>query len=421
MIETPPKHRFVNLLRTIGPGLAIAATGVGAGDLLAAMFAGADFGMALVWVVVVGAVLKFGLNEGVARWQLATGTTLLEGWCRYLGWPLKGYFLVYLVVWSFIVAAGLMSACGVAAHALWPALSITAWGVIHSLVALGLVAMGRYGLFESVMKVLIGLMTLTLLISVVLVGPDLGEFVRGLVPSLPSGSAAATLSLMGGVGGSVTLLAYGYWIREKGWSGSSVLGTVRLDLAVGYLLTGLFGIAMLVLAAAVLSGGDGMPAGSEGLVACGGAIREATSARWGAAAGGAAAMTFLIGVWGAVFTSTFGVWNGVPYLFADFVNALRGRFDVAVDTKGAAYRGYLLYLAVPPMALLFLGRPLWIIKVYTLTGGLFMPLLAGSLLWLNSRREHVGELRNRVPATATLVLALVLFGVIALRQLMDLG
>lgn len=421
MTENLKTGRLANLLRTIGPGLAIAATGVGAGDLLAAMFAGADFGMALLWVVVVGAALKYGLNEGVARWQLATGTTLLEGWCRHLGWPFKSYFLIYLVVWSFIVAAGLMSACGVAANALWPSLSITSWGVAHSLVALVLVTIGRYAVFETVMKFLVGLMTLTLLVSVVLVAPDLGSVVRGLAPSLPSGSAAATLSLMGGIGGSVTLLAYGYWIREKGWRGPTALGTVRVDLGVGYVLTGLFGMAMLVLAAAVLSGGEGMPAGSSGLVACGEAIREATASRLGPASGNAAALVFLVGVWGAVFTSTLGVWNGVPYLFADFVNALRKRFDVVVDTNGAAYRGYLLYLALPPMALLFLGRPLWIIKVYTLTGGLFMPLLAASLLWLNSRRDLVGTSRNGLPATATLVLALALFGVIAARQLIDLG
>ena len=77
------------------------------------MLAGADFGTALMWVVAVGAILKLGLNEGVARWQLATDTTLLEGWCRHLGWPIKIYFFLYLVVWGFIVAGGLMSACGV--------------------------------------------------------------------------------------------------------------------------------------------------------------------------------------------------------------------------------------------------------------------------------------------------------------------
>ncbi|MEJ2189891.1 MAG: Nramp family divalent metal transporter, partial [Acidobacteriota bacterium] len=155
-----------HLLRTIGPGLAIAATGVGAGDLMAAMLAGAEFGSVLLWVVVVGAVLKFCLNEGVARWQLATGTTLLEGWNRHLGRPFSVLFLFYLVVWSFIVAAGLMSACGVAAHAVVPALGIRFWGIVHSLAALALVAAGRYGLFERLMKVLVGLMVLTLVASV---------------------------------------------------------------------------------------------------------------------------------------------------------------------------------------------------------------------------------------------------------------
>ncbi len=420
MIDQAGGGRLRNVARVVGPGLAIAATGVGAGDLLAAMVAGADFGTALMWVIVVGAALKLGLNEGVARWQLATGTTLLEGWCRYLGWPMRAYFLIYLVVWSFIVAGGLMSACGVAAHALWPVMSIRSWAIVHSLAALGLVAFGRYSLFENTMKVLIGLMTLTLLGSVAMVGVDLPGLMRGLFPSLPSGSAPAVLSLMGGVGGSVTLLAYGYWIREKGWRGRGAIHNVRIDLTVGYALTGLFGVAMLLLSAAVLGGGQGMPPGSQALVACADAVREATDLRFGGAVGGAVAGIFLTGVWGAVFTSTLGVWNGVPYLFADFLNALRGRFDADVETRGAAYRTYLVYLAVPPMLLLFLDRPIWVIKLYTLTGGLFMPVLAATLLWLNSRRDLVGDLKNGRLAVAVLMLSLGLFAVIAWRQLADL-
>ncbi len=418
MTEPPPRQRIRDAARTIGPGLAIAATGVGAGDLLAAMFAGADFGAALLWVIVVGAALKLGLNEGVARWQLATGTTLLEGWCRHLGWPVKAYFLLYLVVWSFIVAGGLMSACGVAAHAVWPVLNIRSWAIAQSLAALALVWFGRYALFERVMKALIGLMTLTLLASVALVGLDLGAVLRGLLPSLPSGSAVAALSLMGGVGGSVTLLAYGYWIREKQWRGPAAATRVRVDLTMGYALTGLFGVAMLLLAAGVLEGG--LPPGSQGLVACGEAIRGAAALRFGAAAGSAAGAAFLLGVWGAVFTSTLGVWNGVPYLFADYLNSLRGRFGAEVHTEGVAYRGYLLYLALPPMLLLVLDRPMWVIKLYTLTGGLFMPVLAATLLWLNSRRDLVGGLRNGAAAAATLTLALLLFALIAVRQVADL-
>lgn len=404
----------------IGPGLAVAATGVGAGDLLAAMLAGADFSTALMWVVIVGATLKFSLNEGVARWQAATGTTLLEGWCRHLGPWFAGGFLAYLVLWSFIVAGGLMSACGVAGHALVPTVSIQTWAITQTLLAAILVLVGRYGLFERIMKVLIGVMVLTLLVSVVMVAPDLASILRGLLPTLPPGSAAATLSLMGGVGGSVTLLSYGYWIRERGWSGAGSMERIRLDLGVGYVLTGIFGIAMLLVAASALAGAGGMPGGSQGLVVCADAIQDSTGQRLGSAAGQAMRFIFLIGVWGAVFTSTLGVWQGVPYLFADFLGIIRGRGTEPVDTAGWTYRGYLLFLAVPPLVMVFFGRPIWIIKFYTLTSGLFMPVLAATLLWLNSRQRLVGDLRNGPLVTAALLAALVLFAAIAVRTAIDI-
>jgi hypothetical protein len=49
-----------------------------------------------------------------------------------------------------------------------------------------------------------------------------------------------------------------------------------------------------------------------------------------------------------------------------------------------------------------------------------MPLLAGTLLWLNSRRSLVGELRNGWVTVTTLSLALVLFALILIRQVIDL-
>ena len=421
MGRVAPSTGPLRFIGGLGPGLAVAATGVGAGDLLAAMVAGADFGTALAWVVVCGALLKLALNEGVARWQLATGTTLIDGWCRHLGRPFLLGFLGYLVLWSVIVAGGLMSACGVAAHALVPGIGIRAWAMAHSLVALVFVVAGQYRAFERIMKALIGLMVVTLLASAALVGPDLVSIVRGLlVPTLPARSAAVSLGLMGGVGGSVTLLSYGYWMRERGWSDAAAWRPMRVDLAVGYLLTGLFGVSVMVLTATVLAGWGGMPPGSEGLVACGDAIRSSASLRLGASVGAAARLVFLVGVWGAVATSMLGVWQGVPYLFADFMRSMAGRPAQEVETKGWTYRGYLLFLALPPMLLLFADRPIWVIRLYTVTGGLFMPLLAASLLWLNSRRELVGEHRNGALATAALVAALALFAAIAARQLIDL-
>ncbi len=72
------------------------------------------------------------------------------------------------------------------------------------------------------------------------------------------------------------------------------------------------------------------------------------------------------------------------------------------------------------MLLLILDRPVWIIKLYTLTGGLFMPFLAASLLWLTTKRSLMGELRTGKLGFAAMAAALALFAAIAVRQVLDL-
>ena len=73
------KNGNAGLWAVLGPGLLVAATGIGAGDLATASFTGSILGTAVLWAAVVGAFLKYVVTEGLARWQLATGDTLLEG------------------------------------------------------------------------------------------------------------------------------------------------------------------------------------------------------------------------------------------------------------------------------------------------------------------------------------------------------
>ena len=96
-------------------------------------------GTAILWAALLGAIMKFVMNEGLTRWQLATGSTLLEGWVQRLPRVVSIYFFIYLLIWSFIVAGALIAGTGLAAHALFPGLSVEVWGVVHSLAALMLV------------------------------------------------------------------------------------------------------------------------------------------------------------------------------------------------------------------------------------------------------------------------------------------
>lgn len=411
--------------KNIGPGLIVAATGLGAGDIVAAAVAGAQFGTTLVWVALAGGLLKFCLNEGIGRWQLVTGTTLLEGWFTHLPKFVTAYFFVYLLLWSFMVAAAMMAATGLGAYALWPILSPQQWGALFSLLTLAIVWSGKWALFEGLMKFCIVLMFVTVLACAALVLPEAPGLLAGIIrPSIPETGVTAVVSVMGGVGGSVTIMSYGYWIREAGWKGPGMLRTMRWDLGVSYLLTALFAASVIVLGAGVrpeVIQGNGMAvAFAEQLVPYTG-----ETGKW----------LFLVGFWGAVWSSMLGVWHGVPYLFANVVGIYRKRGQAASSsievrsaqmplsksldgtrhddtspplTRTREYRGFLLCMALLPMLLLVFRAPVQVVRLYTLTGAMFMPLLAVLLLYLN-RPRWLGIHANGRLMQASLGLCLVLF------------
>ena len=396
-------------LGNIGPGLVIAATGLGAGDLIAASVAGARFGTTILWAAVVGAVLKYAMTEGLTRWQLATGSTLLEGWVQRLPKIISLYFFVYLLLWSFIVAGALIAGTGLAAHALFPGLSVELWGILHSLLALLLISIGRYSLLERLMKFFMGLMLLVVLICAVWVAPGISGILSGLlIPSIPDGSVLFIFGVIGGVGGSVTLLCYGYWIRERDWNRPEDLPRSRTDLVVAYVLTGLFGIAIIIVAAGVE---PEVLTGPKMALGIAGKLEEVVGpfGKW----------CFLVGFWSAVFSSMLGVWQGVPYLFADFVQqyAWRPEQPMTVNTGSIAYRGYLIYLALPPMLLLLVGEPVWLIIIYAVAGAFFMPLLALLLLFMNNRRSWLGDLKNGWLTNLVLLLSVLVFGLLTYTEL----
>jgi Mn2+/Fe2+ NRAMP family transporter len=192
-------------LALLGPGLLVAATGVGAGDLLTASLAGSRLGLTLLWAAWIGAVLKWFLNEGVARWQMATGTSLLQGWADRLGQWIRWVFLGYLLVWTFFTGGALINACGVAGTGIVPLgddlrASKIIWGTVHSVAGGFLVWKGGFRLFERLMAVFIGVMFLAVIATAMLSSPDWSDVARGLtIPSLPPGGTAYMLGVLGGM------------------------------------------------------------------------------------------------------------------------------------------------------------------------------------------------------------------------------
>lgn len=402
-----------SLWRHIGPGIVVAATGVGAGDLVATLIAGSRFGYALLWAAILGCIVKIALSEGSARYHLATGSTILAGWQslgRWTGW----YFGIYVVIWGFIYGATAMSATALPLAALFPVLPLTGWAILTGLAGFAFVFFNRYERLEGLIKILVAVMFVVIVSLAVLAAPDLPMLLSGLAVTLPGNSLFYTLGLIGGVGGTVTTAAYGYWAQAKGWNDTGWLPMMRIDNAVAYILTGIFVVAMMIVGAELLYAASiALQSGDRGLLD----LSNVLAARFGQPV----AAAFLIGFAATAFSSVLGVWHGMSLFFADWYAQF---FDQPLPEgppeRSAPFRAYAAWLTFPPMLLLYAQQPFLLAVIYGAFGALFMPFLAVTLLLLLNRRDLPAEARNGWLSNAMLAGSALLFVVLAGQQLWSL-
>ncbi len=390
----------------------VAATGVGAGDLATAGIVGSKFGITLLWAVIIGGVFKFILTEGIARFQLVTGHTFIEGIYEKTGKAGGILFLPYLFLWTFFVGSALMSACGVTLHAIFPVFENPSsgkvfFGILSAVAGFLLVWVGGYKIFEKIMSISVGIMFVTVIITSVIMLPELEMIIGGIfIPSIPDtlDGVAWTLALIGGVGGTLTILCYGYWIKEAGRNDRNYISIIRKDLGFGYFVTVLFGMAMLIIGSNIQISGNG----ADLLVNLSDNLEErfGVFVKW----------MFLIGAFSAVFSSMLGVWQSVPYLFADIWNMMfySEKFSSPGElTASKPYKLYLTAIALVPMTGLLYNFS-EIQKLYAVIGAVFLPFLAIALLLLNNNKNFKKIHNNNIITNILLFITFMFFIAIAI-------
>jgi Mn2+/Fe2+ NRAMP family transporter len=391
----------LTFLKLAGPGLIVAATGIGSGDVVSATVGGARYGVVLLWAIAIGAFFKFVLSEGIARWHLPV-------WVKY-------YFAAYLLLWTIAVSAALTNATGLGISNLTGGAVPQSWGAVaHSLIGFVFVWVGGYAWFERLMKLLVGVMGFSILICALLIVRDWTHVLQGLaVPRIPQASGTYVLSIIGGIGGSITILSYNYWMREEKISGAENLGYVRGDVAIAYLFTAIFGMSIMVIA-------------NQAFYAAGVTITDAQAVPkmaevLGTLLGPFGVYAYSLGFWAAVFASLLGVWQSVPYLYADFYGVTKRMSGderrAITQVTSAPYRVALAFITLVPLPFAFTGRPLVIIVIYTIVGSLFVPFLAATLLYLNNRVAWTAAVpRNHWTTNVVLFGILALFAVIGAQE-----
>src|SRR5690606_25200376 len=95
---TEPPRPFGGIVRSLGPGLIIAGAIVGSGELIATTKTGAQAGIALLWLIVLGCLVKVFVQIELGRFAVSEGQTTLLALDRVPGPRLLGLNWV-LSIW----------------------------------------------------------------------------------------------------------------------------------------------------------------------------------------------------------------------------------------------------------------------------------------------------------------------------------
>ncbi len=260
LIIDPGLKLWRRALQFAGPGLLVAVGYMDPGNWATDIEAGSKYGYGLLFVVVLSSLAAIVLQTLSLRLGVVTGTDLARA-SRDAYSPAVG-----TAMWAFAEIA--IIACDVA-EVLGSALALKlllhlplAWGVVltgfDTVIVLGLQGQG-FRQLEAIVFGLIATIGLCFLIELILVGPDLHEIARGLVPSAELLKDGDALYVAIGILGA-TVMPHNLYLhssivqtRVRGETVSAKRDAIRLatlDTVVSLFIALLINAAILILAAA---------------------------------------------------------------------------------------------------------------------------------------------------------------------------
>ena len=249
-------------LKSLGPGMIMAATAIGTSHLVLSPVAGARFGYGLVWLVLLAHVFKYPAFEYGPRYALATGHSLIHGYGRVPGpkqWAVWA-FLGTTMLQGFTILAGTLAITAAILHAVFAGLTLGAWTVIIGVVIVALLIFGRYQALEVISKGAMGVLVLISVLAFSVALPSGGEWGQMVVPQVPAGSGLLAAAILGIMPTGINVaIWHSLWAleHEKAWlaDGSTraqALAKGRFDLLVGYGVSALLAVIFVALGAELL-------------------------------------------------------------------------------------------------------------------------------------------------------------------------
>ena len=462
-IQEPPQSTWA-ALRKIGPGIILAGTIVGSGELILTTGLGAEYGFVFLWLILFSCVIKVFVQIELGRYAISSGKPTL-GALRDISFG--GQHGKWLIWWWFIMLlctvvqlGGMTGTIGQAlnlafptftdmtirvAHGLSPKIGTYVaerrefpWAVLTCLVTMLLIYRGGYRRIEWLTTVIVVTATCITVLAVVALGytdfPIHGsDIAKGLEFRIPNAGIAAAFAVFGITGvGATELFYYPYWCLEKGYArfvgaydGSEewerrARGWIRvmhLDAWVSMVVFTLSTVAFYFMGAAVLH--------PQGMNPKGPALVETLSNMYVGPFGLWARILFLIGAGVVLFKTLYLSCAANSRLTVDFLNLI-GVAKIREATQRARWiqRFCLLYPCLALLLYVIARDPQLMVKIGGFAQAATLPMIASAALYFRYFKVH-SELRPWWVTDILLWVALLSIIVVAAyaipSQIIDIG
>lgn len=257
ILDTQPKSKLTHLFQSLGPGIMMATAAVGGSHLVASTKAGAIFGWQLALLILLVNFLKYPFFRAGVTYTMGTGKSLIAGYAQ-MG---KGY------LWLFTLLSAISAVINTAALAIFSAsllglflpfdLSLSVLSGIVIIACLAILLRGHFNALDGLAKIIMGVLTVTTLIAVVVAANQ--------VPSVPADFVSPSPWSIASIGFIVITMGWmpapieiscltSLWLKRQRQEIKVTNQSALFDFNVGYIITALLAIAFLALGALVLHG-----------------------------------------------------------------------------------------------------------------------------------------------------------------------
>ena len=375
-------------LKNIGPGIIITSAFIGPGTVTLCILSGIEYGYSLIWCIIFSIIATCYLQEISSRLGIISRKGLSEILTDIDNKLIRKIAISFIFLSLFVgniayesgnisgTSMGLETFIGSSTFNFFN-VDINFLPIIIGIILILIVGNGTYKTFEKFLVFLVSMMSVTFIFLAIISKPNISDLLNGLVPSVDDNNFIYVIGLIGTTVVPYNLFLHSYVSKNK-WKTKEDYKKSVFDTIISITIGGIISLSIIITSASVHTLFN--PSEIKNAVDLGNQLSPIL--------GNFSKYFISIGLFCAGITSSITAPIATSY-------ALSGIFKYKPKWKEPSFKKVSYTVIILGMLFSSLSyKPIVIIKFAQFINGLFLPLIAGFLLWSINKRKIMGNYIN---------------------------